>query len=156
MKPWLVEFELIPRPRVARAGSDGTPSVRWGPRRPLPPDFARRAAALGLPPAGASEGAPRVWGRRDSNHVELREAEGGTAAVRVAVDTRRLDPAFAAALLGLVKATNGVLVRSDGLMIDGTVGAFSKALRSSPAWVHVDDPTGLLTGREPDDETDGS
>ena len=156
MKPWLVEFELIPRPQPARAGSAGARPVTWGPQRPLPPDFARRAAALGLPPASASDGAPRVWGRSDSNHLELRESEGGAATVRVAVDTRTLDPAFAAALLGLVKATNAVLVRSDGLMIDATVGAFSKALRSSPAWAHVDDPTGLLTGRERSGESDDS
>jgi hypothetical protein len=153
MKPWLVEFLLAPRPVPSR----GQPTARsqpaaWDAERPLPADFVRRVSALGLAPAPGVEGAPRAWGRAEENRVEMREGAHGETVVRVAVDTRKLDPAFAAGLLGLVKSSNGVLVRSDGLMIDGTVGAFSKALRSSPAWAHVDDPTGLLTGREPADE----
>ena len=150
MKPWLVVFHLEPRPRSPRG--DAATHARfsaWNAQRPLPPDFARRVGALGLPPAEGGEGSPRRWGRPDGNQLEMREGEAGEIVVRVAIDTRKLDPGFAAGLLALVKASNAVLVRGDGLMIDGTVGAFSKALRSSPAWAHVDDPTGLLTGREP-------
>ena len=150
MKPWLVVFHLVPRPPSSR-GEEIVRGQRtgWGAQRPLPPDFPRRVAALGLLPDVGDEGAPRAWGRADGNRLEIRESGGAEVTVQVAVDTRKLDPGFAAGLLALVKASNAVLVRSDGLMIDGTVGAFSKALRSSSAWEHVHDPTGLLTGREP-------
>ena len=152
MKPWQVEFHLVPRPRPGRETLAAVPGPRaWSAERPLPGDFSRRAAMLGLAPAADPPGAKAAaWGDVEGNRIEVREAgEGaGGASVRVAVDARKLDPAFAAALLGLVRAVNGVLVRADGLMIDGTVGAFSKALRSSPAWKYVEDPTGLLTGRE--------
>jgi hypothetical protein len=155
MTPWLVEFHLVPRPRSPQGNTvaRGQPGA-WNAERPLPPDFARRITALGLPADESARGATRAWGRPDGNQIEIREDGAGQTTVRVAVDMRKLDPGFAAGLLGLVKASHGLLVRSDGLVIDGTVGAFSKALRSSPAWAHVDDPTGLLTGREPTEGDD--
>lgn len=150
MKPWQVEFALVPRPRPARDAPAATPAPRaWNAERPLPADFLRRVELLGLAPTGERTGeGMRGWGPPDGNRVDMRESADGDTSVRVAVDARKLDPGFAAALLGLVKAVNGVLVRADGLTIDATVGAFSKALRSAPAWAYVDDPTGLLTGRE--------
>ena len=124
----------------------------WSAEAPLPADFVARIAALRLPPISGADAAVQAWGSAEGNRVELRRSADGTSAVRIAVDTRRLDATFAAALLGLVRAVNGVLVRSDGRTLDGTVGAFSDALRSSSAWAHVNDPTGLLTGRRPRDE----
>lgn len=160
MQPWQVEFELIPRPRpaadAARAASATQAPRAWSADRPLPGDFLRRVETLGLAlTREGSEAGVRAWGRPDGNRLEVRETSAGATRVHVAVDARKLDPAFAAALLGLVKAVNGVLVRADGLTIDGTVGAFSKALRSAPAWAYVDDPTGLLTGREPAGDDEG-
>ena len=157
MKPWQVEFQLVPRPRRSPGAPAATPAPRaWNAERPLPADFLRRVELLGLAPVGAvAGGGERGWGHPDGNRLDMRETADGGTSVRVAVDARKLDPGFAAALLGLVKAVNGVLVRADGLTIDATVGAFSKALRSAPAWAYVDDPTGLLTGRERKDEEDG-
>ena len=142
MKPWQVAFQLVPRPAAARAGQQAPVAHAWTPDRPLPADFGRRVSAAGLEASA------------DGNSLEVKNHANGESTVHVVVDTRKLDPAFAAALLGLVRAVNGALVRSDGLMIDGTVGSFSKALRSSPAWAHVDDPTGLITGRPAMDDED--
>ena len=157
MEPWVVEFRLVPRPGASRGEpAAGAPTAAWSSRRPLPADFARRVGLLGLAPSDAGGGARRAWGQPGGNRLELHEVGSGEATVRIAVDVRKPDAAFAAALLALVKASNGVLVRSDGLTIDGTVGSFSRALRSSPAWVHVNDPTGLLTGRQPAGDDDES
>lgn len=161
MKPWQVEFLLVPRiaaasPRAPGATEVGGPTAAWSDARPLPRDFLDRLGTLGLLPPASRTAPEQTWGRDEGNHVEVRLLGQDRVTVRIAVDTRRLDPRFAAALLALVRAVNGVLVRADGLVIDGTVGAFSAALRSAPAWHHVSDPTGLLTGRptSDDDEAD--
>ena len=165
MKPWQVEFLLVPRtpaapPRALGAASVGGPWAAWSSARPLPRDFRDRLGSLGLTSPANLSGPEQTWGSDEGNHVEVRIIGQDRATVRVAVDTRQLDPRFAAALLALVRALNAMLVRADGLVIDGTVGAFSAALRSAPAWRFVSDPTGLLTGRpalevEGEDSGDG-
>ena len=154
---WQVEFLLVPRAAAtgARAPSRLTTPEgdrAWSASAPLPRDFLDRLPTLGLVPPARADAMPQTWGAEEGNQVEVSAPGEGRMAVRIVVG--QLDARFAAALLGLVRAVNGILVRSDGLLIDGTVGAFSAALRSTPAWRFVSDPTGLLTGRPPATESE--
>jgi hypothetical protein len=85
-----------------------------------------------------------TWGPEDGNRVEVRSGEGRVARVHVRVDVRKLDSKFGAALLSFVRAAGAALVRSDGLVVEPTIGAYAAALRSSSAWTYANDPTAFV------------
>lgn len=158
MSPWQVCFQVVPRRAFASGPGALTPaavaSTDWWDTGAVPADLPARLATIAAP---AGEPAPGVesWGAPDGNGVEVHRRGGRVSRIVARIDVRKLDPKFSAALLGFVRSAQSVLVRSDGWIAEPTVGAFSGALRSDPAWRHANEPAPMRIANgvlEDDDE----
>jgi hypothetical protein len=143
MAPWLVTFHIVPHRAMASAPGALTPAVLettdWWEASPLPADFGARLGTIAAPAGEASSGV-ESWGSADGNGVDVHRRGGRVSRIVARVDVRKLDPRFSAALLGFVRSSQAVMVRSDGRVAEPTVGAFSGALRGDPAWRHANEP----------------
>ena len=59
-----------------------------------------------------------MWGREDSNRVDISFDNGRVNRVMLRVDVRRLDSKFGAVVIALVRKANAVLIRGDGLLVE--------------------------------------
>ncbi len=141
--PWQTVFQVVPHRAIAKAprlpDARTVSSTEWW--RSSPDSATTLRATLGAlvgPMASSGNGVER-WTAGGSS-VELHSAGGVLTQVIARVDVRKLDPRFGAALLGFLRSAQSVLVRSDGRVVEPTVGAFSAALRSDPAWAFANDP----------------
>lgn len=156
MAPWQVTFYLVPHramataPRVLDAGIVATTDW-WGAGAGARELRDRLAVLVGSP----TRTTPTLesWGAADGNGVDVHLAAGRIARVVAHVDVRKLDPKFGAALLGLARSMQSVLVRADGWVAEPTVGGYSTALRGDPAWAHANEPKPLKVATE-DEEDD--
>jgi hypothetical protein len=143
MAPWQVILHVVPRRAMAAAPgeltADVVASTDWWGVGAVPPDLRARLAALAAPGSEATPGIER-WGAPDGNGVEVHTSGGRISRVIARVDVRKLDPKFGAALLGFVRSAQSILVRADGYVTEPTVGGFSGALRSDPAWRYANEP----------------
>lgn len=157
MAPWQVIFHVVPHramataPRVLDAGIVAT--TNWWGAGPGLRELRDRLATLVGPPTRATP-AVESWGAADGNGVDVHLLEGGIARVIARVDVRKLDPRFGAALLGLARSMQSVLVRADGWVAEPTVGGYSTALRGDPAWKHANEPAPLKIATEEKGEDD--
>src|SRR6185436_9865817 len=103
-------------------------------------------------PAQSSSTELATWGTEDGNRVDVWSAGGRVSRVTARVDVRRLDSRFGAALIVFVRSVNGVLVRSDGLLVEPTIKDFAGAIRGSLAWRHASDPAEFLASNPVDDD----
>jgi hypothetical protein len=156
MAPWQVIFHLVPHramasaPRVLDAAIVAT--TRWWADGSGTRELRDRLGVLVGPPARTTP-AIESWGSADGNGVDVHLTNGRIAGVTAHVDVRKLDPKFGAALLGLARSMQSVLVRTDGWVTEPTVGGFSTALRGDPAWAHANEPAPLKIAAE-DEEDD--
>ena len=146
MADWQVAFHLAPR-KSAPARNDLTPTALangefWS-DAVFPADYHRRLAEV-APPVPSRSPELEVWGLEDGNRVDVWSEGGRVRRVRVRVDVRRLDSKFGASLLTFVRGAGAVLIRSDGLIVEPTIGAYSGALRSSAAWKYASDPADFV------------
>ena len=146
MADWQVGFHLAPR-NLVTARSDLTPTEfannEFWSEAAFPVDYRQRLAQV-APPMHSRSAELEVWGLEDGNRVDVWSEGGRVRRVKVRVDVRRLDSKFGAALLTFVRAAGAVLIRSDGLIVEPTIGAYSGALRSSAAWQFASDPTDFV------------
>ncbi len=151
MAPWQVIFYVVPHramataPRVLDAGIVAT--TDWWGAGPGTRELRDRLGVLVGPPTRTT---PTVesWGTADGNGVDVHLSGGRIARVIAHVDVRKLDPKFGAALLGLARSMQSVLVRADGWVAEATVGGYSTALRGDPAWKHANEPAPLKIAAE--------
>lgn len=154
MAPWQVIFHVVPHramataPRVLDAGTVAT--ADWWGAGPGVRELRDRLEVLVGPPTHATPTLER-WGTADGNGVDVHLAGGRIARVIAHVDVRKLDPKFGAALLGLARSMQSVLVRADGWVAEPTVGGYSTALRGDPAWAHANEPKPLKIATEEED-----
>jgi hypothetical protein len=151
MAPWQVIFHVVPHramataPRVLDAGLVAT--TDWWGAGPGPRELRDRLGVLIGAPTRTTP-AVESWGSADGNGVDVHLSEGRIARVIAHVDVRKLDPKFGAALLGLARSMQSVLVRADGWVAEPTVGGYSAALRGDPAWAHANGPAPLKIAQE--------
>ena len=156
MAPWQVIFYLVPHramataPRVLDAGIVAT--TDWWGAGAGARELRDRLGVLVGPPTRTTP-ALESWGAADGNGVDVHLSAGRIARVVAHVDVRKLDPKFGAALLGLARSMQSVLVRADGWVAEPTVGGYSTALRGDPAWAHANEPKPLKVATE-DEEDD--
>lgn len=148
-----VAFEIIPaqalRGASGRLSADVLANTPWW--RDVPPSRDYRSWLDGIAPKAASrDPGLELWGSPDGNRVEVVSREGAVTNIRAAVDVRRLDARFGAALLVLVRQLRATLVRRDGTVIDATIGAFGAALRGTSAWRTANDPATWLASQVDD------
>ena len=155
MAAWQVEFYIIPRRALLSHGAldsselDGTP---WWTTHGLPVDYQKRLSAVAsIGPLWSAE--LQTWGPQDGNRVDVWSDDGRVSTVMARVDVRRLDSKFGAALLHFVRTAQAVLVRSDGLVVEPQIAAYTAALRSSEAWKFASDPAAFF-GRYSDADDD--
>jgi len=157
MAAWQVNFHLIPRKAVPARG-DLTLMVlentEWWAAAAFPTDYHRRLTEV-APPMPSRGPALESWGLEDGNRVDVWSEGGRVRSVRVRVDVRKLDSKFGAALLNFVRAAGAVLIRSDGHLVEPTIGAYAAALRSSTAWKFASDPAAFVIALSTRDEEDG-
>ena len=143
MAPWQVSFQIIPHRAMKAAPRALTAAVvrgtDWWGVGVVPPDLRERLAAVAGPAARTTPGVER-WGTAEGNGIDVHLVGTRISRIVAHVDVRKLDSKFAAALLGFVKSAQSVLVREDGWVAEPTVGAFSGALRSDPAWKFAAEP----------------
>ena len=145
MAPWQVIFHVVPHramataPRVLDAGIVATTDW-WGAGTGTGPGALRDRLGVLVGPPTRTTPTVESWGAADGNGVDVHLSNGRIARVIAHVDVRKLDPKFGAALLGLARSMQGVLVRADGWVTEPTVGGYSGALRGDPAWAHANEP----------------
>ena len=151
MAPWQVIFHVVPHramvtaPRVLDAGIVATRD--WWGAGAGPRELRDRLGVLVGPPTRTTSSV-ESWGTADGNGVDVHLSGGKIARVIAHVDVRKLDPKFGAALLGLARSMQSVLVRADGWVTEPTVGGYSSALRGDPAWAHANEPKPLKIATE--------
>lgn len=142
MAPWQVVFDVVPHRAMAAAPGAITSAVvattDWWGVGVVPPDLRARLAAIAGPATATAPGL-ESWGTAEGNGVDIHLRGGRVARIVASVDVRKLDPKFGAALLGFVRSAQSVLVRADGYVTEPTVGGFSGALRSDPAWRYANE-----------------
>ena len=141
MAAWQVSFHVIPRHPVSDFSPTGLEKTEWWATANFPSDYHRRLAEIApsLPPPVEAE--LEMWGLEEGNRVDVWSKGGRVRRVKVHVDVRRLDSKFGAALLSFVRAADAVLIRTDGLIVAPTIGAYAGALRTADAWRFASDPT---------------
>lgn len=155
MAPWQVIFYLVPHramataPRVLDAGIVAT--TDWWGAGAGARELRDRLGVLVGPPTRTTP-TLESWGAADGNGVDVHLSAGRIARVVAHVDVRKLDPKFGAALLGLARSMQSVLVRADGWVAEPTVGGYSTALRGDPAWAHANEPKPLKIATEVEEE----
>jgi len=156
MAAWQVDFYVVPRRALANSGAAAAPALsdtNWWASYDLPSDYQRRLAAI-APPASSPSADQQTWGSADSNRVDVWSENGRVSRLMTRVDVRRLDSKFGAALLQFVRGAGGVLVRSDGLVVEPTIGAYAAALRGSEAWKFASDPAASLARYSDENDSD--
>lgn len=156
MAPWQVIFHVVPHRAMATAprllDASIVATTDWWGAGAGTRELRDRLAVLVGPPTRAT---PTVesWGDPDGNGVDVHLVNGRIARVIAHVDVRKLDPKFGAALLGLARSMQSVLLRADGWVTEPTVGGYSSALRGDPAWKHANEmaPPGMAPGTEDDE-----
>jgi len=154
MAAWHVEFAIVHRSALvgeSRLTPARLATTPWWRAQSIPPDYRARLAELA--PLTSRTPELETWGAEEGNRVEASLEAGSLVRLVARVDVRKLDARFGAALLAFVRAVGAVLVRSDGFVVDSTIGAFGAALRNSAAWTHANDPATWLANR-PADETE--
>ena len=146
MAPWQVMFHVVPHRAMAKAPRVLDARIVaetdwWGAGAGLR-ELRDRVSVLVGPPTRTTP-AVESWGAVDGNGVDVHLRDGRVSRVIAHVDVRKLDPKFGAALLGLARSMQSVLVRADGWVTEPTVGGYSAALRGDPAWVHANEPAPL-------------
>ena len=143
MAPWQVIFHIVPHRAMATAprvlDAERVAATKWWNSAPAARELREKLGMLIGAPALTSATVER-WGTTDGNGVDVHLADGRVTRVLAHVDVRKLDPKFGAALLGLARSMQSVLVRADGWVTEPTVGGYSSALRGDPAWVHANEP----------------
>ncbi len=149
MKDWQVPFHIIParalsgRPRSVPVAD--LESRDWWAEFDLPDYEARLFLVAPLTLATSDH---VLWGNEDTNRVDVWLHGGQPVRITAAVDVRKLDSKFGAMLLVFVKSAEAVLVRSDGLVVDATISAYSGALRNSDAWKYASDPAAWIAAQK--------
>ena len=152
MAAWQVNFHLIPRLPVSDFSPTALEKTEWWAGTDFPSDYRARLAEV-APPTPSVDSQTEMWGLEDGNRVDVWSGGGRVRRVKVQVDVRRLDSKFGAALLNFVRVADAVLIRSDGLIVAPTIGAYAGALRTSAAWKFASDPTPfVITLAASDDE----
>lgn len=150
MAAWQVELHIVPRQALATAThpltADMVGGTDWWSAQRSPADYRGRLAAVASP-GKSGEAAIETWGEEQGNRVDVWSDGGVVRRIIVQVDVRRLDARFGAAVLGFVRASNAVMIRGDGLVLEPTIAAFAGALRSSVAWRYANDPMTSLRSR---------
>lgn len=143
MAAWQVIFHVVPHramataPRVLDAAIVAT--TDWWGAGAGTRELRDRLGVLVGPPTRTTP-AVESWGTPDGNGVDVHLSGNRITRVIAHVDVRKLDPKFGAALLGLARSMQSVLVRADGWVAEPTVGGYSAALRGDPAWAHANEP----------------
>lgn len=156
MAPWQVIFHVVPHRAMAKAprvlDARIVAESDWWDARTGIRELRDRLAVLIGPPTRLTAKV-ESWGNPDGNGVDVHLADGRVSRVVAHVDVRKLDPKFGAALLGLARSMQSVLVRADGWVAEPTVGAYSSALRGDPAWAHANEPAPMrILADEKEDE----
>lgn len=156
MAPWQVIFHVVPHRAMATAprvldSRIVAESDWWGTATAAREVRDRLGVLIGAP----THTTPTVegWGSAEGNGVDVHLSGGRVVRVVAHVDVRKLDPKFGAALLGLARSMQSVLVRADGWVAEPNVGAYSAALRGDPAWRHANEPAPLRIAREEEEDT---
>ena len=151
MAPWQVMFHLVPHRAMARAprvlDARIVAETDWWGSAPGIRELRDRLGVLVGPPTRTTA-TVESWGTADGNGVDVHLADGRISRVIAHVDVRKLDPKFGAALLGLARSMQSVLVRADGWVTEPTVGGYSSALRGDPAWAHANEPAPMRIATE--------
>src|SRR5512143_850369 len=123
MSPWQVIVHVVPHramataPRVLDARIVAETDW-WGAGTGIRELRDRLEVLVG--PRVRTTPAVESWGSAEGNGVDVHLSEGRIARVIAHVDVRKLDPKFGAALLGLARSMQSVLVRSDGWVTEPT------------------------------------
>ena len=155
MAVWQVDFAIVPRRALAknpRALASGVLDTDWWSAERLPAGYSQQLTSIA--PVGSSWTPElQTWGQEDGNRIDVWFENGRATKMTARVDCRRLDAKFGAMLLQFARVADAVLVRADGLVVEPQVGAFGAALRTSPAWKFVTDPSAYLSSHaEPEDD----
>lgn len=151
MAAWQVDFHVVPRGAVGVITPTVLAETHWWESSSFPADYATRLAAV-LQHVGSSSAGAEMWGREDSNRVDLSFDQGRVSRVTVRVDVRRLDSKFGAVVIDLARKANAVLIRGDGLVVEPRIAAFAGALRGSNAWRFASDAAAFLSSQSVIDE----
>jgi hypothetical protein len=155
MAVWQVDFAIVPRRALAknpRALVSGILDTDWWSAERLPTGYSQQLTSI-VPAGSPSTPELQSWGQVDGNRIDVWFENGRATRMTARVDCRRLDAKFGAMLLQFARVADAVLVRADGLVVEPQVGAFGAALRSSPAWKYVTDPSTYPSGyTEPQDD----
>lgn len=147
MAAWQVDLHIVPRQALATVAHPLNAAIvdatDWWSSQRILADYGARLAAVAAP-GQSSDAALETWGEKEGNRVDVWSNGGRVARIIVRVDVRRLDARFGAAILGLVRAANAVMIRGDGLVLEPTIAAFAGALRGSAAWRFANDPAAFL------------
>jgi len=153
MAAWQVSFHVIPRTPVSDFSPTALERTEWWAAAEFPSDYRRRLAEVATPMPSVGPNL-ETWGLEDGNRVDVLSEGGRVRRVKVQVDVRRLDSKFGAALLNFVRGADAVLIRSDGLIVAPTIGAYAGALRTSLAWRFANDPTAFVISLSAGNEED--
>ncbi|HEY4133371.1 MAG TPA: hypothetical protein VGM50_22320 [Gemmatimonadaceae bacterium] len=157
MASWQVEFAIVPRRALAntpRVALTRLMETDWWSSERLPSGHERHLSAI-APSRATSSSDVQMWGEADGNRVDIWLDTGKPIRMTARVDVRRLDATFGAKLLQFARTADAVLIRSDGFVIEPTVGAFGAALRTSEAWKFAVDPAAFIAAHvRHEDETE--
>jgi hypothetical protein len=141
MQPWQVQFIMVPERALVEAQGKRTTigAHDWWNNDAFPEQIRGMIAAV-LPPGGASQEGVETWGAESGNRIDIHSRSGAVSRVLIYVDVRKLDSMFGAALILILREANALLIRSDGMVVEPTINAFSAALKTSEAWKYASDP----------------
>ncbi len=86
----------------------------------------------------------RVWGDEKSDDVQVWFDGGSVECVDIRLDLRHLSLTLVSGLCAIARASDWLLVTTDGVVIRPNTEAVVQALVKSPAQRFVDDPYGFL------------
>lgn len=111
---------------------------------PLPVDFREQLGRL-LPRGRTWLAEHEAWGDDDESHrIELTYGCGGSIELYCGIDCHSLEPTWLEQFLTFVRYTGRQLRTADGRVIEPNLGELTLAIRGSPGWRYVEDPTAYL------------
>jgi hypothetical protein len=125
MAAWQADFTLVP--------ASGALSAKYH----------DRLSAV-LPRGRSRNNAIEQWGTEDGHRIDVLHDDDGTVEVFARFDMRVPDPALWERFLEFARAEGLLMEDAFGRRIIPVLGEFALALRGSPAFRFVEDPTAFL------------